>query len=83
MSNTPVTETKYYEGGYEIKADTITLSITEYEQIKQNAERYECLGIMATKDYEVSVGYQFVGKLDEFVDAIKPSVDQAIAKDKP
>jgi hypothetical protein len=63
------------------RADTITLSITEYEQLKKDAERWK-----KVKYY----GYFRLGnafttktlfneKAEEYIDSL--SIDQAIAKD--
>jgi hypothetical protein len=59
-------------------SDTITVNRSEWEAMKRDAERFECLGNMATRDFEIAAEYQFVGKLKEYVDSMKPSVDAAI-----
>jgi hypothetical protein len=71
------------------KSDTITLSITEYEQLKKDAERYRWLNSQydllahvkennGIKHYALKCGEA----LDNYIDA-RINDHDAIAKDKP
>jgi hypothetical protein len=66
-------------------ADTITLSITEYEQLKKDAERYRWLRCAPTEKRKVAATYYDLipsGIIRLNSENLDSAIDQAISEDK-
>jgi hypothetical protein len=58
-------------------SESITIPLAEYEQMKKDAERLETLMDMSSRMYEISFNHHLIGRLREFIDANKETIDKA------